>query len=93
MAACADWAVLSCVCCLLPCAAIVRSAFTDNVEGRLDARVASLCRILSLPVQLTVPSIYPRMFSLHDMEAEVCQTPPGAQYRRRSCRVVLIFRS
>jgi hypothetical protein len=43
----------------------------DSVDIRADTRVVSLCRLLSLPVHLTLPTIYPRLFSLHDMHGEV----------------------
>jgi hypothetical protein len=43
----------------------------EHVDVRVDVRVASLCRLLSLPVQATAALVYPRMFSLHDMGPEV----------------------
>jgi hypothetical protein len=47
------------------------SSGLESVDVRADARLASLCRLLTLPVHLTLPHIYPRLFSLHDMTSEV----------------------
>lgn len=52
-------------------AVLHRGVFSlDSVDIRADTRVVSLCRLLSLPVHLTLPTIYPRLFSLHDMHGE-----------------------
>ena len=48
-----------------------RTNVFDTVEIRADARVASFSRILTLPIQTTLQYIYPRLFSLHDMNPEV----------------------
>lgn len=54
---------------------------------RADERVAQLMRVRSLPCELVVPFIYPRVYSLHDLADE--HGRPVVEVRDR-CTVVWI---
>jgi len=47
-----------------------RTNVFDHVDIRVDARVTSFNRLLTLPVHSTLLTIYPRLFSIHDMSEE-----------------------
>lgn len=58
-----------------------RTFVFDQVSVRADARVAALCRVNTLSACATIPLLYPRLFSLHDMTPEhgtPAYVPPGS---------------
>ena len=71
---------LVCACFILLAICVLSSRSTgalDSIDVRADARCASLSQILSLSAERTISSIYPRLFSLHDMSDEVRCTKPA----------------
>lgn len=40
-----------------------------DIDVRADSRACYIARIGTLPVPLTIPSIYPRLFGIHNMRA------------------------
>jgi protein transport protein SEC24 len=66
---------------LLPlfCMALAKSALHRGGEHvRSDERAALVYRMLTMPVREARAFIYPRLFSLHDMESEAGRPEPGA---------------
>lgn len=43
----------------------------DHIDIRADARVASFNRLITLPLHITLQTVYSRLFSLHDMGPDV----------------------
>jgi hypothetical protein len=60
-----------------------RTNVFDHVDVRADARAASFNRLITLPLHITLQTVYSRLFSLHDMGPDV----------RRLCTVVPVLGS